>query len=95
MKANRAWLEAAGKGNGRADCELLVCLYGPWLAPTAGRCRIIWFSSSCAPPPGPCVPLLRVSCGHGARGAGCGGGVGTGVIAGLETRMEFKFLHSL
>lgn len=33
----------------------------------------------------PCVPLLHVSCGHGARGADCDGGVCTGVIAGLQT----------
>lgn len=32
----------------------------------------------------PCVPLLRVSGGCGARGADCDGGVCTGVTAGLK-----------
>lgn len=32
----------------------------------------------------PCVPLLRVSCGRGDRGAGYGDGVGTGAVVELQ-----------
>lgn len=32
----------------------------------------------------PYVPLLRVSCGRGGRGAGYGDGVGTGAVVELQ-----------
>lgn len=72
-----------GGGGVGVGCNT-VCLYEPWLAPRHCRCGIIWFSSSCVRPLWPCVHLLRVSCGRGVHGAGCGGGVCTGVIAGLK-----------
>lgn len=59
-----------------------------WAVVRRCRCGIIWFSSSCVRPPWPCAPpLLRVSCGPGGRGAGCGGGVCTGAIAGLRRQI--------
>lgn len=70
-----------------------VFLYGPWLAPKHCRHCVIWFSSSCVRPLWPCVPLLRVSCGCGVRGADCGGGVCTGVIAGLKEANMFILFY--
>lgn len=80
--------QSAVKSEGGRDVGVVKYCLSLWAVVRRCRCGIIWFSSSCVRPPWPCVPpLLRVSCGPGGRGAGCGGGVCTGAIAGLRRQI--------